>query len=86
MTFLLNSQPQGVSGKNEQSTQIPWRGVPEARGPLQLHRLHRLKAGPGYISLVYPSLNESSTDDFLLSFGAENVYFDENVNSASFIS
>ena len=43
---LLNSQAQGVSGKNEQSTQTPWRGAPEARGPMQLHRLHRLKAGP----------------------------------------
>jgi len=46
MAFLLNSQAQGVFGKNEQSTQTPWRGVPEARGPMQLHRLHRLKAGP----------------------------------------
>jgi len=27
MTFLLNSQAQGVSGKNEQSTQTPWRGA-----------------------------------------------------------
>jgi len=25
MAFLLNSQEQGVSGKNEQSTQTPWR-------------------------------------------------------------
>jgi len=32
MAFLLNSQAQGVSGKNEQSTQTPWRGAPEA-GP-----------------------------------------------------
>jgi len=46
MAFLLNSQAQGLSGKNEQSTQTPWRGAPEARGPMQLHRLHRLKAGP----------------------------------------
>jgi len=46
MVFLLNSQAQGVSGKNEQSSQTPWRGVPEARDPMQLHRLHRLKAGP----------------------------------------
>jgi len=23
-------------------------GAPEARGPMQPHRLHRLKAGPGY--------------------------------------
>jgi len=27
MAFLLNSQAQGVSGKNEQSTQITWRGA-----------------------------------------------------------
>ena len=25
---------------------------PEARGPMQLQRLHRLKAGPGYIELI----------------------------------
>jgi len=25
-------------------------GPPEARGPMQLHRLHRLKAGPDYHS------------------------------------
>jgi len=25
-----------------------WRGAPEARGPMQLHRLHRLKAGPDH--------------------------------------
>jgi len=43
MAFLLNSQAQGVSGKNQQSSQPPWGGAPEARGPMQLHRL---KAGP----------------------------------------
>jgi len=46
VAFLLNSQEQGVSGKNEHSTQTPGRGAPEARGPMQQHRLHRLKAGP----------------------------------------
>jgi len=46
LAILLNSQAQGVSGKNEQFTQTPWRGAPEARGPMRLHRLHRLKAGP----------------------------------------
>ena len=46
MAFLLNSQAQGASGKNEWSTQAPWRGAPEAGGPMQLHRLHRLKSGP----------------------------------------
>ena len=46
MAFLLNSQVQGVSGKNVQSTQTPWRGAPEARGPMQLRQLHQLKASP----------------------------------------
>jgi len=27
MAFLVNSQAQGVSGKNEQSTQTSWRGA-----------------------------------------------------------
>jgi len=27
MAFLLNSQAEGVSGKNEWSTQTPWRGA-----------------------------------------------------------
>jgi len=45
MAFLLNSQSQSVTGKNEQSTQTPRPGAPEERGTLQLHRLHRLKAG-----------------------------------------
>ena len=43
MAFLLNFQAQGVFGKNEQSTQTPWPGAPEAQGPMQLHRF---KAGP----------------------------------------
>jgi len=46
MAFLLNSRAESVSGKNEQSVQTPWRGAPEVMGPMQLHRLHRLKAGP----------------------------------------
>jgi len=27
MAFLLNSQAQGASGRNEQFTQTPWRGA-----------------------------------------------------------
>jgi len=46
MAFLLNSQAQGTSGKNEQSTKYHGAGHSGARGPMQLHRLHRLKAGP----------------------------------------
>jgi len=30
--FLLNSRAQGVSGKNEQPTETPWRGAPQKRG------------------------------------------------------
>jgi len=59
MAFLLSSQAQGVTGKNEQSTQTPWRGALEARGPMQLHRLHRLKAGPG-CNIRYATINEFS--------------------------
>jgi len=51
MAFLLNYQVQGVSGKNEQSTQTPWHGAPEARGPMQLHRLR-------------PALNTNTTISF----------------------
>ena len=51
MAFLMNSQAQGVSGKNEQFTQTPWCRVPEVRGPMQVHRLHRRKAGPDYCTL-----------------------------------
>jgi len=32
MAFLLNSRAQGASGKNEQSTQPPWPGVPRGAG------------------------------------------------------
>jgi len=48
------SRAQGVSGKNEQTTRTPWRtGLPEARGPMQLHRLHRLMAGPDVENWLY---------------------------------
>ena len=63
MAFLLSSQAQGVSGKNEQSIQTPWRGAPEERGPMQLHRLHRLKAGTAYWS--DPGLHHSVNVCFL---------------------
>jgi len=45
---FYNSLAQGVSGKNEQPPNHHCAGPPEARGPMQLHRLHRLKAGPAY--------------------------------------
>jgi len=47
MEFLLNSQAHGVFGKNERKVYLAKgpAGPPEARGPMQLHRLHRLKAG-----------------------------------------
>jgi len=55
MAFLLNSHAQSESGKNEQSTQTPRRRAPEARGPMQLHRLHRLKTGPACSELFRKS-------------------------------
>jgi len=48
MAFVLNSQAQGVSGNMNNLPKHHGAGIPEARGPMQLHRLHRLKAGPGY--------------------------------------
>jgi len=45
MAFLLNSQAQGVSGKMNNLLKHHGAGPPEARGPMQLHRL---KAGPEY--------------------------------------
>jgi len=42
---FYNSLAQGLSGKNEQPVRPPWRGDPEARGPIQLHRL---KVGSGF--------------------------------------
>jgi len=46
MAFLLNSQAQGVSGKMNNLPKHHGAGLPDARGPMQLHQLHRLKAGP----------------------------------------
>ena len=46
MALLLNSQAQGVSGKMNNLPKHHGTGPPEARGPMQLHRLHRLKADP----------------------------------------
>jgi len=47
MAFLLNSEAQGVSGKMNSLQKHDGAGPLEARGPMQLHPLHRLKAGPG---------------------------------------
>jgi len=49
MAFLLNSQAQGVSGKKNNLPKHHGVGPPEARGPMQLHRL---KAGHGYIAVL----------------------------------
>jgi len=40
-------------------------GHPEVRGPMQLHRLHRLKAGPDLIShQILATLSENATTAF----------------------
>ena len=49
MAFLLNSQVQSVSDKMSNLPKHHGAGPPEARGPMQMHWLHRLKAGPAYI-------------------------------------
>ena len=53
MAVLLNSQAQGVSGKNEHSYPNT-----TARGRMQLHRLHRLKAGPGNNNVRYKKIRK----------------------------
>jgi len=47
MAFLLNSQAQGVSDKMSNLPKHHGAGPTEARSPMQMHWLHRLKAGPG---------------------------------------
>jgi len=68
VAFLLNSQAQGACGKNEQSNQTPSRGAPEARGPMQLHQFHRLKAGPAYFVITYGQTFRSSAVSVLRKF------------------
>jgi len=55
MAFLLNSQAQGASGKMNNLPKHHGAVPPEARGPMQLHRLHRLKASPAHIYGCYSS-------------------------------
>ena len=62
MAFVLNSQAQGVSGKMNILPKHHGAGPPEARGPMQLHRLHRLKAGPGGAGSGAWNLSSCSTD------------------------
>ena len=67
MEFLLNSQAQGLSGKNEQSTQTPLCWAPEARGQRKLHWLHRLKAGPDAVA-------QTCGFSFLSHFGRRSCF------------
>jgi len=55
MAFLLNSQAQGVSGKMNNLPKHRGAGPPVVRGPMQLHRLHRRKAGPGKTKVLSDS-------------------------------
>jgi len=57
MAFLLISQAQGVSGIMNNLPKDHGVGPPGARGPMQLHRLHRLKAGSAdnYLKLGFTS-------------------------------
>jgi len=56
MAFLLNSQAQGVSGKMNNLPKHHGAEPPKARDLMQLHRLHRLKAGPGNSTQYYITL------------------------------
>jgi len=42
MTFM-KTMPTSATAENKK---LPWRVVQGARGPMQLHRMHRLKIGP----------------------------------------
>jgi len=57
MAFLLNSQAQDVPGKMTNLPKHHGAGSPEARGPMEQHRLHWLKAGPGS---YYTTRNKTS--------------------------
>jgi len=59
MTFLLNSQAQGVSGK---MNNLPKHHGAEARAPMHLHRL----AGPEYENYTF----SKHSDDSVLACGA----------------
>jgi len=59
MAFLLNSQEQGVSGKINKLTKHHGAGPPDTRGPMQLHRLHRLEAGPEWVLQLSLQFKES---------------------------
>jgi len=61
-----------VSGKNEESTQTPRRGAPEARGPMQLHRLHRLKADPAHSSYFMCQCTEYKLPALQVRISEEN--------------
>ena len=47
MSFLLNYQAQGVSGKNEQPAQTAWRGAPRGAGPPEVRGPQRRGAPRG---------------------------------------
>ena len=80
MAFLLNSQVQSVSDKMSNLPKHHGAGPPEARGPMQMHWLHRLKAGPAYIvgeiyTLQYLKMSDSLLrKDFFPSDSVITVY------------
>jgi len=53
MAFLLNSQAQGVSGKMNNLPKHHGPGLPEARGPMQLHRLETGSAYACHFSATF---------------------------------
>ena len=70
MAFLLNSQAQGVSGKMNNLPKHHGAGPSEVRGPMQLHRLHRLNAGPDAGKCIVKLKNW-----FLLKHGARVAWW-----------
>jgi len=71
--FLLNSQAQGVSGKNEKSTQTPWRGAQcSCIGCIGLRPALGVGAGKFWVlRRIYARIRPNSPEKFLCDFSLD---------------
>jgi len=76
MAFLLNSQAQGVSSNMNNLSKHHGARPPEARGPMQPHRLHRLKASPAahIIMMTNTSLQIPKSKTGNTAFSSKNNF------------
>jgi len=81
MAFLLNSQSQGASGKMNNLPKHHGAGTPEARGPMQLHRLKA--GGPVYLLMHIWTQHISSNilPCWFLVSGKTTAWFFNSFNS-----